>query len=99
MILTRYPAGELPPWANDPMEEEPMIEERSTLIRTPEYTRVLRLVCDGRHTWPLRYRVWPGRPMCDQCGCTNRFSCEGGCQWVDQTRRLCSKCAERMAVK
>ncbi len=60
--------------------------------------RVLRLAAIGRHCLPLRYTVFRGRPMCRVCGCTNRFGCPGGCQWVDSTRDLCSRCVKRSVL-
>jgi hypothetical protein len=74
-----------------------MTETRSHLIRvSPGRVRVLRLACDGQRCYPLRYTVWRDRPHCFVCGCTNRYSCAGGCQWWDSARRLCSRCARRI---
>jgi hypothetical protein len=75
-----------------------MIQTRSHLIHhTRGSVRVLRLAVDGNQFWPLRYIVPRGRHMCVVCGCTNRYSCMGGCQWFDSARRLCSRCAARIA--
>lgn len=30
--------------------------------------------------------------MCKYCGCTDAQACTGGCEWVDDTRTLCSSC-------
>lgn len=75
-----------------------MIEAPSHLIRAGGgRIRVLRLAADGGQCWPLRYTVRRGRPICTRCGCTNKRSCIGGCQWVDRRRRLCSRCAASSA--
>jgi hypothetical protein len=80
-------------------EDQAMIEH-STLIRaSADRVTVLRVLCDGRSCWPLRYEVearvggW-----CRRCGCTDRFGCASPhCVWVNERRTLCSRCAERIA--
>lgn len=37
-----------------------------------------------------------GIGQCRECGCTQRFACEGGCRWVESD--LCSACLMRAAA-
>lgn len=30
--------------------------------------------------------------VCIECGCTDEYGCLDGCEWVDETRTLCSNC-------
>ena len=70
-----------------------MIEAPSHLIDAGHgRVRVLRLVCADGHTWPLRYETDPCQGMCEYCGCTDRYGCEGGCYWVDLAHTVCSRC-------
>ena len=75
--------------------EQAMTQARSILIRARGYTRVLRLSRDQLGVSLLRYRVRHRTPMCERCGCTERFGCEGGCGWVNAEQTLCSRCLEK----
>jgi hypothetical protein len=74
-----------------------MIEARSHLVHhTRSRIRVLRLaVIDGRVAMH-RYIARRGPGTCERCGCTDAYSCFGGCGWVNATHTLCSRCYERM---
>jgi hypothetical protein len=88
MILTRYPAHRPPVWANDPIEEEPiMTTAHSTLIRAGAgNVRVLRLSTIGRVLIMLAYDVPKDTDRCHYCGCTDLFGCTPQCYWVDLAR-------------
>jgi hypothetical protein len=58
--------------------------------------RVLRLVGQGGHTYPLRYTARTGPGCCRACACTDRYGCPGGCGWTDKAHTLCSRCLERL---
>lgn len=96
MIFTRYAADDPPPWANDPIEIEPiMIEARSILIRAKGRTRVLRLSYDALGIWQLSYTVRHRAALCEQCGCTQKRGCLGGCAWANSAHTLCTRCLEK----
>jgi len=60
------------------------------------FVRVLRLVGQGGHTYPLRYTARLGAPgLCRKCGCTDRYGCPDGCSWVNRRNTLCSRCLEK----
>lgn len=66
---------------------------RSTLIRTGETVRVLRLSTIGRVLVLSRYQVAARADgWCRYCGCTDLFGCPGGCGWVDLAHTICSRC-------
>lgn len=59
--------------------------------------RVLRLVVDGAHTWPLRYEGELGYGLCRYCGCSGRFSCLGHCAWAEGRHDdCCTRCYTRI---
>jgi hypothetical protein len=97
MILTRYRADDPPAWANDPIEEEPVMREapRHLIAAGPGRIRVLRCFGDGDTLWTLRYEARLGAGCCRLCGCTARWACPGGCAWVTAARDLCSRCFEK----
>lgn len=74
-----------------------MIEAPRHLIRAGAgRVRVLRLVVDAGHCYPLRYHARPGPGMCRMCGCTDRYACASGCGWANKTKTICARCEERI---
>lgn len=41
------------------------------------------------------YAAWTGESACEQCSCTDSWSCEEGCDW--HRPGLCTACTERDA--
>jgi hypothetical protein len=73
-----------------------MVEAPRHLIRAGAgRVRVLRLVVDAGHCYPLRYTT---RQYCRMCGCTEAHACLGGCAWADAGKTVCTACVERMIL-